>query len=87
MARAPEATEFEAPFTRAWACLNCGRVATDPNFCDFCEFPRHNQATNEDPLRWLPEPGIPGHDGEVTRDTPETPEPEGVDPGSHGGML
>lgn len=85
--RAPEGTEFENDEGHPWMCLNCGRVATDPKFCDYCQFPRFNQVDDDDPERWLPDPYKPGHDGEVTRDTPPTPAPEGANPGSHGGML
>jgi hypothetical protein len=86
--RAPEGTEFEEDTGRGWLCMNCKRVATDPEFCDYCEFPRYNQAENEDPVdHSIPEPGTIGGRGAVTRDTPPTDPPEGVDPGSHGGML
>jgi hypothetical protein len=85
--RSPEATEFADAEGHPWLRLNCRRVATHPRFCDYCEFPRFNQLENDDPHRWLPEPGTPGHDGEVTRDTPPTADPDGVDPGSSGGLL
>lgn len=75
MARAPEATEFEE-IRSVWLCINCKRVAADPEICDYCEFPRFNQ-----PDVWAPQPGM------VTIDTDPTADPEGVDPGSHGGML
>jgi hypothetical protein len=88
--RSPEGTEFENDEGHPWLCLNCGMVPTDPEFCDNCQFPRHNQpgiprvgsAPGDDAGDWYRyEPGA------ATIDTPPTDPPDQVDPGSHGGML
>lgn len=90
IARSPEGTEFETDEGHAWLCLNCKRVPTDAKFCDYCDFPRYNSPgfprVGAPPDAEIPE--WPQYDpGAVTIDTPPTDPPEGVDPGSHGGML
>lgn len=72
---APEGTEFDE-IRGSWKCPFDGMIASDPEFCDYCGFPRFNP-----PDEYAPLPGM------VTIETDPTPDPIGVEPGHSDGIL